>query len=175
MYTRTDGRGNVFQFTKGTHTLATYSETTDTTVTEDNFRTVATDKLEREEGGAFGRGQFENPERAEAFKYLSIHDDADALIAGEYRIVVENAAGKVVAVIDRGRTDEVNQGDPTTEKRGEYGVPFPYVAISGGKGEVLGGQGHRFALQVKADSGTATFSLANSTMQMEGHKGELVN
>lgn len=175
MYARNDGRGNTYQFTKGTHTLATYSEATETTVSEEEFRTVARDKLERSEGGAFGRGTSENPDRAEAYKYLEIMDDADALIPGEYQIVVENAAGKTVAVIDRGRTDEVNAGDPANDKRGEYGVPFPYAAISGGKGEVLGGQGHSFALQVQPDSGTAVFSLANSTVQMEGHKGELVN
>ena len=140
MYTRTDQRGNAYQFSTAPHTFSDFTEATDATATEDNFRTLAYNELDREEGVAFGRGSSSNPDRAEAYKHLTIHDGADALISGEYKLVVENAAGKVVAVIDRGRTDEVNKGDPSTDSRGDWGKPAPYRAIRDGKGEVLGGQ-----------------------------------
>lgn len=177
MFTRTDSRGNRFLFAEATHTFSDFSESTQVTLSPEEWRTVAYNALDRSEGVSFGRGSSQNPDRAEAYKYLEAMDDqsTSALIPGEYRIVVENASKNVVAVIDRGRTDEVDKGDPSSDSRGDWGKPNPYRPISGGKGEVLGGQGHRIALQLKPDSGTPDFSLSDSTMHMEGFKGDLQN
>lgn len=176
MYYRTDSRGHAYMFTEDTETLAGWSDFGSAEAHDEDFRTVATRPLDREEGVAFGRGNSENPERAEAYKYLDAQDGgASAITAAAYRVVILNAANKVVAVIDRGRLDEVNKGDPSTDARGDYGKPFKYRTIAGGKGEVLGGSGHKVALQIKLDSGTATFSTANSTMKFEGYSGTLEN
>lgn len=173
MFTRKDRVGNVYLFSPDRHTLAEFSDFADATAVSDDFRTVTTWELDRKEGVSFGRGNSENPDRAEAYFYFDAQNTTPAAIAGSYRLVILNAANEVVAVVDRGRLEEVRKGDPSTDTRGDWGKPMKYRSIRGGVGEVLGGQGHKVALQIETDSGTETFSTSDSELVAEGYGGRL--
>jgi hypothetical protein len=178
MYVREDQRGNEYLFSDDRHDLADFSDFGDATAHSEDFRTVSTFALDREDGVAFGRGGSSNPDKAEAYFYLDAQNgSASSFTDGRYRLVVLNAANKVVAVLDRGTLAEVANGDPSTDSRGDWGKPLPYRTIANGKGEVLGGSGHKIGLQIElyTDGDTETFSTANSEMIAEGYRGSLQN
>ena len=176
MYVRTDGRGNRFLFSEDRHDLSEFSDFGDASIHSEDFRTVSTWTLDREEGVAFGRGSSSNPDSAEAYFYLDAQNTTPAQITGgRYRLVVLNAANEVIAVLDRGTLDEAANGDPSSDSRSDWGKPFKYRKIAQGKGEVLGGQGHKIALQLELYSGTDTFSTSDSTRIAEGYRGTLQN
>jgi hypothetical protein len=190
MYAITASEGRKYLFSEDRETLAGYTEFGDGVAHSDDFSTVATRRLERSEGIAFGRGNSNNPDRAEAYFYFDARGDdggdADTdpdPLEGEYKIVVLNAANNVVGLVDRGRLEEVRQGDPLdpNSKRGEWGKPFKYRSLRNGSGEIVGGNGHKLGIQIKLDpaaDGTTVsdgFVVANSAMIAEGYKGSLVN
>jgi hypothetical protein len=181
VYTRTDSKNNVYQFTEDRETLAGWGKHGTGKAHSDGFTTVAKRTLSKPEGIAFGRGTSQNPDKAEAYFYLdarSDDEDSDSTpdkLNGQYELVVLNAANEVVNVIDRGRLDEVRKGDPSNDTRGDWGKPFPYKAIAGGKGEILGGAGHSIGLRVNLDSGEDSLVVGNSTMVAEGYGGRLIN
>lgn len=175
MYTRSDPRGNTYLFSEDRTDLSEFADHGDASAHSEDPRTVTKWDLDRGDGVAFGRGNTTNPDRAEAFIYFDAQDSGAAAINGTYKLVVLNAANEEVAVIDRGSLDEVRDGDPSTDSRGDWGKPLPYKALRGGKGEVLGGQGHKIGIQIETASGTATFSTANSTLIAEGYQGTLQN
>jgi hypothetical protein len=175
MYTRTNNRGKVYEFTEDRETLAGWSVHGGGNAHSDGFTTVAKRELNRPEGIAFGRGQSHNPDRAEAYLYLDAQDNGATAMTGKYEIVILNAANEKVATVDRGRLEEVRDGDPDNDSRGDWGKPFPYKKIRGGKGEVLGGSGHKVALRLNLDDGEGVFSVGNSSMVAEGRSGRLIN
>lgn len=181
MYTRTDQRGNEYQFSEDRHDLTNFSLVGTGQAVDDTYQTVAAWPLEREEGVAFGRGSTTNPDRAEAFIYFDARsDDADGdgtpdALSGRFKLVVLNSANKVVATLDRGQLDEVRDGDPANDSRGDWGKPFPYKVIANGMGEVLGGQGHKVGIQIELNSGSDELNLSNSQLIAEGYGGELQN
>lgn len=178
MYFR-EANGRKYEFTTDTHDLSGFTESTDANVHEDGFRTVATWDLEDGEGVAFGDGTSKNPDKAEAYIHLDAMDSSTTPVAlnGQARLVVLNSAGEKVpgGTIYQNRLSRLRNGDPSTNDRGKWGVPFPYQAIRGGKGEVLGKGGYQIGIQLKLDSGSETFSLANSEMTAEGWTGTVQN
>lgn len=177
MYARQDSQGHTYLFTEGRTSLAPFSQFGDANLHDEAFRTVASWTLDRGEGVAFGRGTSHNPDRAEAYLWFDARsDDADAdgtpdKLAGQYKLVVLNPSNDVVDIIDRGRLEEVRNGNPDTDDRGSWGVPFPYKALQNGNGEVLGGGGYQIGIQIELDSGTDAFNLSNSSMVAEGYRG----
>lgn len=169
--------GRIFKFTGDTHDLGEFTATTDTTVHDSGFRTVATWDLDDGEGVAFGDGTSRNPDRAEAYIHVDALNNATSPVSldGQFKLVVLNKAGEVVDDIYQNKLDRLRNGDPTTDKRGAWGVPFPYQAIKNGKGEVLGKGGYEIGIQIQLKSGSDTFSLGNSTMTAEGHSGAVQN
>ncbi len=176
MYRRNDSRGNVYQFAEDRHDLDDFEDFGDASIHSEDFRTVSTWELDRSTGVALGRGSSTNPDEAQAFFHLDARNESDAAITGgRYKIVILNAANEPIAVLERGTLAEAANGDPDTDSRGDWGKVLPYRTIANGKGELLGGQGHKLALQIQLTSGTDTFSTANSSMIAEGYRGTLQN
>jgi hypothetical protein len=167
--------GKVFTFHGDTIDLSDFADFGSAEAQSEDFRTVSTWTVDDGVGVAFGRGTSQNPDRAEAYVYFDAKDDGDAAMDGLYRLAVLNSANERVATIYRNRLDVLRNGDPSADSRGDWGVPFPYQAITNGKGEILGGDGYKIAHQIQLDSGTGTFSTANSTAQMEGYRGTVQN
>lgn len=180
MYVRQTKSGKQFEFTEDTETLAGYSLHGNGQAHADGFSLVAKRRLEDWEGIAFGRGQSENPDRAEAYLYFDpASDDADASgspdpLNGQFEIVILNSADNVIATVRRGTISEYRQGDPDVDKRGEYGKPFKYAALRGGKGEVMT-DAYQVGIRLKLDSGTDEIVLGNSTLSAEGYSGRKQN
>lgn len=180
MYRRQTSEGKVYEFTQDVETLSGWTLHGTGTAHDDGFALVASRRLEDHEGIAFGRGNSENPDRAEAFLYFdALSDDADAsgspdVLNGSYELVVLNAADEVLATIDRGRLAEVRDGDPSTDSRGDYGVPFKYRSLRGGKGEVIG-EDYKIGVRLQLDSGNDELHIGNSTLKAEGYSGRKLN
>jgi hypothetical protein len=183
-YTRVDSDGKTFEFTGDVETLAGWSLHGQGTAHSDGFQLVARRALASWEGIAFGRGQSENPDEAEAYLYFDARsDDADAdgtpdVLTGQYEIVVLNGANEKLATVDRGRLEEVRSGDPKrlggSDKRGEYGVPFKYKTLRKGRGEIMGDD-YQIGLRLNLDSGNDALNLSNSDLLAEGYSGRKVN
>lgn len=173
-YTRSAGSRR-FRFTPDTHDLSNFTEMSDTNVGNDEFSTVAYWDLDEGEGVAFGEGRSKNPDKAEAYIYLDPQNSTPAALNGKAKLVVLNAANQVVDEIYTNKISKLRNGDPATDSRGDWGVPFPYQAIKAGKGEVLGKGGYKIGIQLKLDSGTDAFSLSDSTMEAEGFSGSVEN
>jgi len=173
-YTRTVN-GTVYQFTEDDHTDAEFSETTDTTVVKDEFRTVARWDLSRGEGVAFGVGTSRNPDRAEGYLYFDAQNSGASAIDGQLRLVVENTQNERVATIYKRSLKQLRSGSTAPADR-EKRVPFPYQALMNGKGEVL--HPYQIAIQLKlpsSASSTETFSLSDSELLADGYSGSAQN
>lgn len=171
MYRKQTSDGDVYEFSPATHTLVDYETINAATAGPDDFQLVAADRLDGSEGRAYGRGNSENPDRAEAYAHLDVQDDSGDAVSGEAKLVVLNAANRRLATIARFELNRVRRGDPATDARGDWGVPFKYRALRSGAGEVIGDD-YKIGLLIRTDSSTATVSLSNSSMTLEGYQGE---
>jgi hypothetical protein len=185
-YTRTKD-GKEYRFRPGVITLAGWELHNGGQCGSDGLELVATRPLDRQEGYAVGRGQSENPDRAEAYRWLDARsDDADGdgnpdKLEGEYEIVVVNPANKIVDTIDGGRLDELRRGDPDVDSRGDWGKPCAYRTLQNGKGEIVGWNGYKLGLAIELDPAADgsdvqdNFHIGNSGMQYEGYRGKLIS
>lgn len=169
VYYRVTSDGKVYEFTPDSETLADYQEHGGANAHADGFNLVFKRRLDDFEGVAFGRGQSENPDRAEAYLHASIENDSDTVITdGQFELVVLNSADERLSTIYRRPLDEVNRGDPSTDTRGDWGVPFPYQVLRQGRGEIISDD-YQIGVRIKLNSGTEALSLANSSMRAEGY------
>lgn len=169
-------KGRKYEFSNDQHDLVPFEEAADATVTEEEFTTVARWSLDEAEGVAFGVGNSRNPDRAEGYNYFdAVNADATAF-EGRVRYVVLNAANDVVATISRHRAEQLRAGSAAPADRRDR-APYPYQNIRGGSGEVIGGDGHKVAIQLqgKQGAGLQTFDLAASEAVIEGYRGRLIN
>lgn len=177
-YRRRTSRGDVYEFTEDVETLTGWSTHNGANVGSDGFTTVAKRRLEDFEGIAFGRGQSQNPERAEGFFYFDAQNSTPAALSGQYEIVILNAADEKLATVKRGRLSEARTGDPVqlggSDNRGDYGVPFKYQKLRRGRGEVIGDD-YKVGIRLQLDSGTDTFSVSDSDLLAEGFSGRKIN
>lgn len=179
-YRRQTSKGKVYEFTEDVETLTGWSQHGSGQVHSDGFSLAATRRLENFEGVAFGRGQSQNPDRAEGFLYFDAYDDSTTPVQlnGRYEIVILNAADEKLATVKRGRLSEARNGDPQqlggSDSRGDYGVPFPYQRLRSGKGEVISDD-YKIGVRINLDSGTDTFSPSNSDLLAEGYSGRKLN
>jgi len=171
MYRRETSDGEVYEFVPATHTLTGFETVNGAQAGPDSDVLVAADRLEDSEGRAYGRGDSANPDRAEAYAYLDIQDTDANPVAGRAKLVVLNSANRVLATIAQFELSRARRGDPSTGVRGDWGVPFKYRSLRNGRGEVIGDD-YQIGLTVRTESGTATVSLDNSTMTIEGYQGE---
>jgi hypothetical protein len=175
VYYRETSDGKVFEFTPDSETLEGYSEHGAANAHADGYSLVFKRRLDDFEGVAFGRGQSENPDRAEAYIWADIQNDSSTSItAGQLELVILNSADEKLATIYRRPLDEVARGDPSNDSRGDWGVPFPYQVLRQGRGEVIGDD-YQIGVRVKLNSGNEALSQSNSSMRAEGYSARKQN
>jgi len=105
-----------------------------------------------------------------------VNDSGTAVTDGHLELVVLNSAGDPLpgGTIYRRPLDEVAQGDPSTDDRGQWGVPFPYQTLRNGRGEIMGDD-YKVGVRVELNDGTETLSLADSQMRAEGFSARKTN
>jgi len=175
MYRRRTGDGDLFEFSPDSENLSDYNEHGDAGAHADGFALVFKRRLEDYEGIAMGRGESENPDKAEAYFWMDLQNDSAAAVTdGHAELVVLNSADEVLTTIYRRPLDELSKGDPSTDTRGDWGVPFPYQRLKKGKGEVIGDD-YQIGVRIRLNSGTETLSVSNSSMRAEGYSGRKQN
>ena len=146
--------------------LDDFEAATATQIGDDEFQTVERLPVEEGEGVYVGKGSSSNPLQAEGSAKGEMQDDGDAQMEGKYRLVVLNSQNNIPngGIITTGRiselrTDRANSvdGDITTFQDIEVREPY------------------KLGLQLKTKSGTATYSSANSTFEVDGFLGEALN
>jgi len=153
-----------YQWFEEEFTLADFSTVTDTTVTEDEYRTVERFEIPKGEVAQLGQGQANTQTDAVGRLFADIKDDADAAISGKVRFVIENTQNKPVRTISSHNTSTVNVGSNDRGSRRPYPLRPQQTA-----------EPYKIAIQVQTASGTATYSSANSTVEVDGYRAEAVN
>jgi|GEM_PF-2665358 len=177
VYYRETSDGDVFEFSPDSETLVDYNEHGGAQAHADGFSLVFKRRLADFEGLAFGRGTSENPDRAEAYLWMNlVNDSGTAITDGHLELVVLNSADEKLpgGTIYRRPLDEAAKGDPSTDSRGDWGVPFPYQALRGSKGEIMGDD-YQIGVRVKLNSGSESLSVADSSARMEGYSARKQN
>ncbi|MFB6144675.1 MAG: hypothetical protein ABEJ98_05180, partial [Candidatus Nanohaloarchaea archaeon] len=136
-----------------------------TDVVPDEFRTIATLKLEDGEAVTFGRGTSENPLQAQGFIYGKFVDSAGNRISGNLRITVRTKSGNLVGYVTKKDLDEIDAGASNRSER----VPFSIQRVNG---SAKIADPYVLHLEMRADS-AATFDYdgANS-LKADGYHHE---
>lgn len=153
-----------------TYTLTNFNED-EVSVKSSQFTTVWQMPVDKGMTESFGRGVKANQTDAEGRLYAQVKDDADSELAGQLRLAIRTKQGRLVSVINEFDLDEVDVGASDRTKR----YPFPIQRFSTSDGDV-----HRWVaypyvvtLEVKPDA-DATVSTSNSTLKLDGKRGEQV-
>lgn len=179
VFYRTTSDGDRYEFSPDSETLVDYKEHGGAQAHSDGFSLVFKRRLEDFEGVAFGRGSSENPDRAEAYLWLDIVNDSGTSITdGHVELVVLNSADEKLpgGTIYRRPLDEAAKGDPSTDSRGDWGVPFPYQQLRKGRGEIMGDD-YQIGVRIRlnTDGASESLSVADSSMRAEGYSARKVN
>lgn len=152
-------------WTPDTFDLSDFTTATSTEVGPDEFSTVESIDIEKGEGFAFGQGTSRNPLQAEGSVTGDINDGVPAAITGKWRLEVVNSQNNPVegGVIAQGRLSDLE----VTRSSGPDGVILPYTDQ-----EIH--EPYKVALRIKTDSGTATYSSADSSFAADGFAGEVL-
>jgi hypothetical protein len=146
--------------------LSDFTTATSTEVGDDEFATVERLEVEKGEGVYIGQGSSKNPLQAEGSITGDIQDGGGVQLNGKYRLVVLNSQNNVVegGKITQGKIDSLR----TSRANSVDGEIQPFVDM-----EVM--EPYKIGLQVKLDSGSATYSNANSSFAADGFSGEAMN
>lgn len=155
-------REGPYLFTGETFTFASdFTTRTSAEVGPDEFTTVEELDVGKGSSAVVGQGRSTNPLQAEGSIRGDIQDGGDSDITGRYRVVVLNEQNNVVDVVTQGtiaqlETTRANSldGDITPFSGKEIYEPF------------------KLGFQLKTDSGTATYGPSNSSMSVDGYRGE---
>jgi hypothetical protein len=138
-----------------------FSEATNTQIGPDDFQTV--ERFAPGEGSSarLGLGTSQNPLQAEGSVDANPQNSTPADIGSKYRLVVENEQNNVIDVLAQGSVARLRKtrsnsidGDilPVTDR--EIYEPF------------------KIGFQLKTASGTATYSASDSSLDVDGYRGE---
>jgi len=154
---------NGYRFSPSTFDLSDFATATSTEVADDSFTTV--ERLDVSQGEAYvvGRGASTNLLQAEGSISGDIQDGGGSDIDGRYRVVIENPQNNLVAVVAEGTINEIEKtrannidGDVTAFTGDEVYEPF------------------QLALQLKTQSGTQTYDSGNTSLSIDGYRGEVL-
>ncbi len=147
--------------------LSDFETATSTEVGDDEYATVERLEIEKGEGAYIGKGSSSNPLQAEGSIEGDPQNDTPADLDGRYRLVVLNSQNNVVdggilaqgkiSALRRSRANSID-GD-ITPVRQQRRCSSPT----------------RSGFQLKLDSGTDTYSSADSTLEIDGFQGEALN
>jgi len=141
-----------------------FAAKTDTTVADDEFRSVEELDVEVGESVIIGRGTSRAPLSAEGSAAGDIQDGGNSDIDGKFRFVVVNSQNNVVSRIAQGSINDLEQ----TRANALDGYLLPNTNI-----EIA--EPYKLAFQLRTNSGTATYSSANSSLSVDGVRGESRN
>lgn len=146
--------------------LDDFTELSDTNVGEDEFATVEVVEVEKGEGYFIGQGQSTNPLQAEGSITGDPQNSTPAALNGQYRLVVLNSQNNVVngGVLAQGKMSELR----TTRPNSLDGDITPLV-----EKEVM--EPYKIGFQLKLTSGTDQYSSSDSSLAIDGYKGESFN
>lgn len=150
-----------WQYFPDTFTLDDYTTVSETTVTDDEYRTVERLELERGEAHRLGKGEKETLTDAEGRLYFDAQDDGAATLDAKMRFVVENVANNQQRVIYGNSISSVTRGEADETAR----TPFAYRDI-----DIK--YPFKVAVQLQMNDGTATYDSGNSTLEYNGYRGE---
>jgi hypothetical protein len=150
-----------WQYFRDQYSLDDFTAATDTSLTDDEYRTV--ERLELEKGEAFeaGQGLAANQTDAVGRIYVDANNSGPSALSGKMRLVVENTQNNKTMVLYQNNLANVNSGasDPAARE------PFPHI-------DVNVKYPYKVALQIKLASGTDTYSSGDSTVEFSGWRGE---
>jgi len=138
-----------------------FEEATSTQIGAGEFRTVS--RFAPNEGEAFvvGQGTSSNPLQAEGSVEADPQNSGGSAIGDKYRLVAVNEANNIVDVLAQGSVSELRStsansldGDVTPFTGTEVYNPF------------------RIAFQLQTASGTADYDQSNSSLAVDGYRGE---
>jgi len=151
----TEYNGTTFSFAND------FTARTASQVGPDEFVTVEEIDVEQGESVTLGKGTSQNPLQAEGAASGDIQDDGTDDIDGNYRFVVLNSQNKVIQRIDQGTINELEK----TRANSIDGSILPFTDV-----EVA--EPYKIGFQLRTNSGTATYSSANSSLDVDGVLGE---
>jgi hypothetical protein len=154
---------NGYRFSPTQFTLADFSARTSLQVGPDEYSTVEEIDVEKGSAVVVGQGTSSNPLQAEGSIRGDIQDDGNADINGRYRMVVLNEQNniKMDGIVAEGTIDEIE----ATRANSLDGDITPYTGMEIYEPDKLG-------LQLKTGSGTAVYSPSNSSLTVDGYRGE---
>jgi hypothetical protein len=138
-----------------------FTERTNTSLGPDEFVTVEEIDVEEGESITLGVGASSNPLQAEGSASGDIQDDGNADIDGRFRFVVLNSQNNVVRSIAQGPISTIEK----TRANSVDGYILPYTNV-----EVA--EPYKIGFQLRTGSGTATYSSPNSSLEVDGYRGE---
>jgi len=146
--------------------LSDFETATSTEVGDDEYATVERLEIEKGEGAYIGKGSSSNPLQAEGSIEGDPQNDTPADLDGRYRLVVLNSQNNVVdgGILAQGKISALRR-DRANSIDGDI---TPFV-----NKEVL--EPYKIGFQLKLDSGTDTYSSADSTLEVDGFQGEALN
>lgn len=153
-------------YSRAQFTLDDFTEASSQQVGNDEFVTVERLEVDKGEGVYVGQGNSTNPLQAEGSIRGDVQDVVDSDMNGRYRLAVVNSQNNVVngGIIATGNIDEIEE----TRANSIDGDITPFV-----NKEVM--EPYQIALQFKLNSGTQTYSRANSSLTIDGWLGESLN
>lgn len=152
------------QYFEETFSLDDFATVTDTTVTDDEFRTVETLDVDKGEGVVAGQGQARDQTDAVGRIFLDIQNSTPAAISGKVRLVALNSQNRVVTVIYQSQISSVSVGSGNRADRRPFPVKKPELR-----------EPYKLGIQVQTASGTDTYSSGDSTVEIDGYRAEKVN
>lgn len=153
-----------FEYFPEVYDLSDFSEASDLSLTNDEFRTVERLDAPKGEAVAPGQGQDASPEGARGRIYIDAQNSTPANIDGTIRLVVLNSQNRVVKVVYQNKASVLRDGSSDRTKR----APFTFRGV-----DIR--EPYKFAIQMKTESGTDTWSSADSAAEIDGFRGEAVN
>lgn len=156
-------RNNGYRFTSTEFDLSDFTARTNLTVGPDEFTTVEELDVEKGESVVVGQGQSSNLLQAEGAISGDIQDDVPADIDGRYRMVALNSQNNVIDIIAEGTINQIE----ATRANNIDGDVTPFT----GK-EIY--EPYKLGFQLKTSSGTQTYSSGNSSLSVDGYRGERV-
>jgi len=154
----------MWQYSADVRTFANdFATRTSTEVGPDEFSTVEVFDVPDGESVELGVGENRNPTDAQGSISGDIQDGGNSDIDGTFRMVVLNAANNVVQVLARGSIDRLE----LTRTNGLDGYLQPRTGA-----EIR--EPFKLGFQLQTNSGTATYSGSNSSMDVDVISGEQV-
>ncbi|PSP81420.1 hypothetical protein BRC81_00205 [Halobacteriales archaeon QS_1_68_20] len=145
-----------------------FSYRSNTDVDSEEYSTFAEIDVPKGEIEILGQGLEADQDRAVGRLYSNIQNSTPSSITGRLRLAVLNSQNRVVHIFGTWHTSAINDGQNDRSARRPFPIRYP------GNIEFVG-HPYKLALMFRTDSGTETISSGNTTVEMDGYRGERMN